>query len=129
MITITRALAANALGAALLGTIAGAVSPAASAASDGLFSGTYGIAPYGDVVHVTSDCPHCDATGTGRVTVTLTWNGAGWQRVWDMDGCGPVTAIATPTLVNNGVVQELQVVGTGTCPAANTTATWSRIGD
>src|ERR1700742_2940924 len=79
------------------------VTPAtiASAMADGLFSGTYAIAPFGDVVHVTSNCPRCDAVGTGRATVTMTWNGAGWVRAWDMAGCGPVTTIATPTLVNN----------------------------
>lgn len=130
MVTIIRGLAAAGVGCGvLLGAVAAVMSPAASASSDGLFSGTYSIAPYGSIVHVSSGCAQCDAVGTGRETVTMTWNGAGWQRAWVMDGCGPGTSVATPTLVTNGVVQELQVVGTGACPAANTTAVWSRIGD
>lgn len=127
--TLFRTLVAVVLGAVLLGAIAGQMPPFAYAAPDGLFSGTYSIAPYGDIVHVSSNCAHCDAVGTGRVTVAFTWNGAGWQRAWNMEGCGPVTALATPTLVTNGLVQELQIVGTGACPAANTTAVWSRVGD
>lgn len=117
------------IGGLVLGAVLLGMPPRASAGPDGLFNGTYVIAPFGDVVHVTSRCPHCDAVGTGRVSVTMTWNGAGWQRTWNMDGCGLVTAIATPTAVTDGVVQQAQVVGAGTCPAANTTATWSRVGD
>ena len=117
------------MGGVLLGAVSAVMPPAASGAPDGLFNGTYSVAPYGEIIHVSSNCPHCDAVGTGRATVTMTWNGVGWQRAWNMDGCGPVTAIATPTAVADGVVQELQVAGTGTCPAANTTAVWSRIGD
>lgn len=128
MVTMARGIAAGLAGFALLGA-ATVMSPAASATADGLFSGTYTVAPYGSIVHVSSSCAHCDAIGTGRETVTMTWNGVGWQRAWVMDGCGPVTSILTPTLATNGVVQELQVVGTGACPAANTTAVWSRIGD
>src|ERR1700753_493832 len=106
--TLARGLAASLAGCALLGAAAVMTPPAASAAADGLFSGTYSVAPYGSIVHVSSNCAHCDAIGTGRETVTMTWNGAGWQRAWVMDGCGPVTTMLTPTLATNGVVQELQ---------------------
>ncbi len=94
----------GALGAAVV--LAATAPGIAGAANDGLFSGTYSIAPYGDIVNVSSKCPECDAVGTG---VSATGTG-------------------TPTVVANGYVQELTLVSVGTCPAANTTAVWSRIG-
>ncbi|BBZ64866.1 hypothetical protein MINS_02950 [Mycolicibacterium insubricum] len=113
----------------VVGLVAAALVTAGTAgAEDGVFSGTYVVAPWGDTIHVTSKCAHCNAVATGRVTQTLTWNGAGWTNAFTIEGCGPVTTTGTATAVADGYVQELQVVGVGACPAANTTATWSRVG-
>jgi hypothetical protein len=117
----------GALGAAAL--LAATAPGIAGAANGGLFSGTYSIAPYGDIVHVSSKCPECDAVGTGvSATVVMTWTGAGWTRTHTLEGCGTATGTATPTVVADGYVQELTLVSVGTCPAANTTAVWSRVG-
>lgn len=112
-------------------SVAGAVGATgvAHAQNSGLFSGTYVIAPFGDTVHVTSECPECDAVGTGAAaTVVMHWNGAGWMRTQEMPGCGTVTGTGTPTVVADGYVQELTLVSVGTCPAANLTAVWTRVG-
>ncbi len=117
----------GALGAAAL--LAATAPGLAGAANDGLFSGTYAIAPYGDIVHVSSKCPQCDAVGAGvSATVVMTWTGAGWTRTQNIEGCGVATGTGTPTVVADGYVQELTLVSVGTCPAANTTAVWSRVG-
>src|SRR5689334_2487467 len=109
---------AGAVGAAVFGI---ATAPAANAVNDGLFSGTYAIAPYGDIVHVSSACPKCDAVGTGAAaTAVFTWTGVGWTRAQNIEGCGPVTGTVTPTAVVDGYVQELTLVSVGACPAANT---------
>ena len=117
----------GALGAAaLLASVAPGI---AGAANDGLFSGTYAIAPYGDIVHVSSKCPECDAVGIGAAaTAVMTWTGAGWTRVQTIEGCGTVTGTGTPSVVADGYVQELTLVSVGTCPAVNTTAVWTRVG-
>jgi hypothetical protein len=117
-------------GVAAIFAAAAVVSPgAAYAANDGLFSGTYVIAPFGDTVHVTSECPECDAVGTGpSATVVMNWNGVGWQRTQEIAGCGTATGTGTPTVVADGYVQELTLVSVGTCPAANLTAVWTRVG-
>jgi len=117
----------GAVGAAVLGI---ATAPGvANAVNDGLFSGTYTVAPFGDVVHVSSPCPQCNAVGTGAGgTVPLTWTGAGWTHTQNLPGCGTATGTGTPTVVADGYVQVLTLVSVGTCPAANLTATWTRIG-
>jgi hypothetical protein len=115
--------------AAVLAAMAVASPGVASAANTGLFSGTYVIAPFGDTVHVTSECPECDAVGTGpSATVVMNWNGVGWQRTQEIAGCGTATGVGTPTVVVDGYVQELTLVSVGTCPAANLTAVWTRVG-
>ena len=117
----------GAVGAAVLGLTT--LSPTANAVNDGLFSGTYTVAPYGDIVHVSSACAQCDAVGTGAGgTVPLTWTGAGWTHTQTLAGCGTATGTGTPTVVVDGYVQELTLVSVGTCPAANLTAVWTRIG-
>lgn len=115
--------------AAVLATAAVASPGVANAANDGLFSGTYVIAPFGDTVHVTSECPECDAVGTGPSrTVVMNWNGVGWQHTHELAGCGVATGTGTPTVVADGYVQELTLVSVSSCPAANLTAVWTRVG-
>ena len=126
MMTITRRLAGGVVGATLLSAMAGTVSPVAAHADGPLFNGTYSVAPYGDLVHVSSDCGGCDATGVGQVAVHLTWNGAGWTRAY-VDQCGPVTGTLLPTVVTDGAVQEGTLASTGGCAGA-VTAVWSRVG-
>ena len=111
--------------AALLATTA----PVANAVNEGRFDGTYSVAPFGDIVHVSSACAGCDAVGTGPGgTVPLTWTGAGWTHTHTLAGCGTATGTGTPTAVVDGYVQVLTLVSVGTCPAANLTAVWTRIG-
>lgn len=82
-----RNVLAGALGAMAL--FAATAPGTAGAANEGLFSGTYQIAPFGDIVHVSSDCPRCGAVGTGAgATVVMTWTGAGWTRTQNLEGCG-----------------------------------------
>lgn len=101
----------------------------ALAQNDGLFDGTYVVAPWGDTVHVTSACPRCDAVGVGpSASAVMHWTGAGWERTHEIAGCGTATGTGTPTVVADGYVQELTLVSVGTCPAANTTAVWTRVG-
>jgi hypothetical protein len=117
----------GAVGAAAL--LAASAPGIAGAANDGLFSGTYSIAPYGDIVHVSSKCPQCDAVGTGAAaTAVFTWTGVGWTRTQVLEGCGTATGTGTPTVVADGYVQELTLVSVGSCPAANLTAVWTRVG-
>ncbi|MDT5075570.1 MAG: hypothetical protein QOJ80_207 [Mycobacterium sp.] len=110
------------------GVVAGAVSsPTASAVTAGQLSGTYSVAPYGDLVHIASDCAQCDAVASGAVgSKTLHWTGAGWENV-STDQCGPVTGTLVPAVVANGFVQEVSFTSAGGCAGALTTA-WSRIG-
>lgn len=111
--------------AALLAT----TPPVANAVNEGRFDGTYSVAPFGDIVHVSSPCAQCNAVGTGPGgTVPLTWTGAGWTHTQTLPGCGTAIGTGTPTVVADGYVQVLTLVSVGTCPAANLTAVWTRIG-
>lgn len=73
-------------------------------------------------VTITSDCAACDATVTGRYgTQVLHWAGAGWA-IPDQY-CGEISF--TPTVVVDGIVQELSV---SAC-AQSAAHTLTRIGD
>lgn len=93
----------------------------------GLFSGTYTVAPYGSVVHVSSACPGCVATAAGKATVTMTWTGVGYGRSWSDQSCGTLSTLLTPTVVAGGFIQVLTVSGMGSC-IGPVTGTWTRTG-
>ncbi len=79
------------------------------------------------VVKITSDCPGCNATVVGDSgTGVLQWNGSGWEHT-DTAQCGPVTSTFSPTVVVNGIAQELSSRWT-VCDVTVTT-TWTRTGD
>lgn len=124
MITITRRLTIG-IGALLTATTAAV--PAIAAAGGPLFSGTYAVAPYGSVVHVSSQCGGCNAVGVDKAAANFTWTGAGWESTYDA-GCGMGTTVLTPTAVVNGVVQELTASGASPCTGP-VVANWSRVGD
>lgn len=127
MRTTIRRRAAGSVGGALLGVVAGLLSPTVASAEAPLFSGSYSIAPHGDVVRVSSDCGGCDATMSGAVGSTVVkWTGAGWQGV-STDQCGPLTGTFVPAVVAGGVVQEMAYTATGGCVGTLSTV-WTRIG-
>jgi len=96
-------------------------------AQQGLFSGTYVVAPYGSVIHVSSDCPGCDAVAVSKATVTMTWNGVGYTRSWVDTTCGPQSTLLTPVAVAGGYIQSLAIAGGGAC-IGPVTGTWTRTG-
>jgi serine/threonine-protein kinase len=80
--------------------------PAAASAGP-LFSGTYKQSNGPWTGRVISDCPGCDATlivpaGSG----VLSWNGVRWEGPVAIQ-CGSMTVTATPSIVANGIAQEL----------------------
>ena len=86
-----------------------ASSTPASAPAGPLFRGTYKYdnGPWTGPVY--SDCPGCDATmvspgGSGVVR----WNGTSYQGTLNVS-CGSLDFTGTPTVVVNGIAQELTV--------------------
>jgi hypothetical protein len=127
MRTTIRRPATGLVGGALLGMVAGLISPATASAEAPLFSGSYSVAPYGDVVRVSSDCGGCDATMSGAVgSNVVKWTGAGWQGA-STDQCGPLTGTFVPAVVVDGVVQEMSYTATGGCVGTLSTV-WTRVG-
>ena len=113
--------------------------PAPQGSSDAsLFSGTYqlhteiqaGSTHHANdgVVKVTSDCPGCNATATGEGYVgTLQWNGTDWVDT-NTDPCLRSFRNVTPTVVSDGIAQELSSHYT-TCGDVTVSTTWKRTGD
>ena len=89
--------------------------PAAAPAGP-LFSGTYKQpnGPWTGPIH--SDCPGCDATvTTPGGSGVLRWNGVSWEGPVAIH-CGSMMMTATPTVVVNGIAQELALhVGSTPC--------------
>jgi hypothetical protein len=108
-------------GAAPPGAISGAAAPAGA-----LLRGTYHVAappgwPEHDVT-AASDCPACDATLTSPwATLVVHSAGDGWTIANEY--CGEISF--TPTVVVNGIVQEVLV---SAC-AKSAAHTWTRVGD
>jgi hypothetical protein len=80
------------------------------------------------IVTITSDCPGCDVILVGAVPPAYQWNGSGWQQVTTGPICPGDTVTLTPTVVVNGIVQELSTYY-ATCNGTVRSGTLTRIGD
>jgi hypothetical protein len=104
----------------------GTAARADAAPSGPWLRGTYHVAappgwPEHDVT-ATSDCPSCDATVTSAWgTLVVHSAGDGWTV--PNEYCGAISF--TPTVVVNGIVQEMHV---SAC-AQSAAHTWTRVGD
>jgi hypothetical protein len=106
----------------------GSATSGAAAAAGPWFRGTYNYAntSVSGTITVTSDCPTCDATVTseGRSAV-YQWTGSGWTY-----DAGCKTQTFAPTVVVNGIVQEMSTQDSGGCGGGGgTTGTATRVGD
>jgi hypothetical protein len=105
------------------GALAFGVAAPANADGGPLLSGTYtAIGQYraataGAVLHISSNCPGCDAVATadnGNSTV-LKWTGGGWTSTSANGGCGPTETVITPSNPT-GLVQNYTSVMTFLTP-------------
>lgn len=114
-------------------TVTAATPPTATAnaapAAGPLFSGRYKTDKGPELGTVTSDCPGCDVTltspgGSGQ----LRWNGVSWEGPIDTRYCGPYILTATPTVVVDGIAQELTYRSAPSPCTRETTGTLIRTG-
>lgn len=103
--------------------------PAAANAAAPMFRGTYKTNKGPNLATVTSDCPGCDVTvtspgGSGQIR----WNGVSWQGPIETSVCAYVLT-ATPTVVVNGIAQELSYRSAPSPCTRETTGTLIRTGD
>jgi hypothetical protein len=90
------------------------------------YRGTSGGATSTVVGTITSNCPRCDAKqDDGEV---WQWNGTGWQKTQSI-ACGSSTFTLTPTVVVNGIAQELSGHGLTPCGGREVQYTFTRVGD
>lgn len=105
------------------------LSPLGAPRLDGTYNITanYGTATVSNVIHFSSPCAGCDATG-GPKGGNWIWTGGSWEHTY-VDSCSTPVDTYVPVAVVNGYAQELTGTSVGMCGATQpATLVLSRIG-